>query len=423
MRDEERNDEGGTLNDELSSLPRSSFRAHPSPFIPHPSSLPLHIAIDAHSVGTGLAGNESYITNLIEALAELDEVNRYTLYVTRREAVERFQHRWPHVAVRRTLPHTPLVRIPLTLSQELRRRPVDLLHVQYTAPPFAPCPVVATIHDLSFEHLPQTFKRRSRLQLRLTVRRTARTASRVLVPSEHTRRDIIETYKLDAERVSVTPLAAPAHFAPVEDEKEVRCVCERYKIEGDYILAVGSIQPRKNLTRLIAAYADLRRARPHANLPKLALVGKKAWLYDETLRAIEASGLGDLTVLTGYVSEEDLPALYTGALCFVYPSYFEGFGLPPLEAMQCGTPVIAGNRTSLPEVVSDAGLLVDPFDKNAITSALARMIDDSDLRALLRVKGRERASHFSWRETARLTLKAYERVTGGNDERGTLNAE
>ncbi len=397
----------------------------PSSLIPHPSSLrpSLRIAIDAHSVGTGLAGNESYITNLIEALAELDEVNRYTLYVTRREAVERFQHRWPHVAVRRTLPHTPLVRIPLTLSQELRRRPVDLLHVQYTAPPFAPCPVVATIHDLSFEHLPQTFKRRSRLQLRLTVRRTARTAARVLVPSEHTRRDIIETYKLDAARVSVTPLAAPAHFAPVDDEKEVRRVRERYKIEGDYILAVGSIQPRKNLTRLIVAYADLRRARPHANLPKLALVGKKAWLYDETLRAIETYGLGELTVLTGYVSEADLPALYTGALCFVYPSYFEGFGLPPLEAMKCGAPVIAGNRTSLPEVVSDAGLLVDPFDKDALVSALARVIDDPDLRARLRVKGMERAGHFSWRETARLTLKAYERATGRNDERATLNAE
>jgi len=392
-----------------------------SSLIPHPSSLtsslPLHIAIDAHSVGTGLAGNESYITNLIEALAALDEVNRYTLYVTKREAMERFHNRWPNVGVRLTLPHTPFVRIPLTLVNELRRRPVDLLHVQYTAPPFAPCPVVATIHDLSFEHLPQTFKRRSRMQLRLTVRRTAHAASHILVPSEHTRRDIIETYKLKPERVSVTPLAAPIHFAPVEDEGEMRRVCELYKIEGDYILAVGSIQPRKNLAHLIAAYADLRRARPHANLPKLALVGKKAWLYDETLRAIEEHGLGDLTVLTGYVSDADLPALYTGALCFVYPSYFEGFGLPPLEAMQCGAPVITGNRTSLPEVVHDAGLLVDPFDKDALVSALARLIDDSDLRARLRVKGLERARHFSWHETARLTLQAYKQAIGGRGER------
>ncbi|HEV7376742.1 MAG TPA: glycosyltransferase family 1 protein [Pyrinomonadaceae bacterium] len=416
MRDER---EGGRRNAERGSktVQRSAFIPHrlTSSLIPSPS---LRIAIDAHSVGTGLAGNESYSTNLIEALAELDTTNRYTLYVTKREAVERFQNRWPHVTVRMTLPHTPLVRIPLTLARELRRRPVDLLHVQYTAPPFAPCPVVATIHDLSFEHLPQTFKRRSRMQLRLTVRRTARAAAHILVPSEHTRRDIIETYNVRAERVSVTKLAAPEYFAPVEDEREVRRVRELYKIRGDYILAVGSIQPRKNLARLIKAYSALRRARPQANLPQLALVGKRAWLYDETLRAIEESGIKDLTVLTGYVSESDLPALYTGALCFVYPSYFEGFGLPPLEAMQCGTPVIAGNRTSLPEVVGDAGLLVDPFDEDALAQALARMIDDSDFRAGLRVKGLERARNFSWRETARLTLQAYKRAIGGREWKG-----
>jgi glycosyltransferase involved in cell wall biosynthesis len=410
MKDETRRRVGALTRGE-----RQNHRVANSSLITHHSSLPLSIAIDAHSVGTGLAGNESYSTNLIEALAEIDTTNRYTLYVTKTEAVERFRNRWPHVTVRRTWPHTPLVRIPLTLVRELRRHPVDLLHVQYTAPPFAPCPVVATIHDLSFEHLPQTFKRRSRMQLRLTVRRTARAAAHVLVPSEHTRRDIIETYNVRTERVSVTPLAAPEHFAPVEDEREVRRVRELYKIRGDYILAVGSIQPRKNLARLIKAYSALRRARPQANLPKLALVGKRAWLYDETLRAIEESGIKDLTVLTGYVSESDLPALYTGALCFIYPSYFEGFGLPPLEAMQCGTPVIAGNRTSLPEVVGDAGLLVDPFDEDALAQALARMIDDSDFRARSRVKGLERARQFSWRETARLTLQAYKRAIGGRD--------
>jgi glycosyltransferase involved in cell wall biosynthesis len=398
------NAEGGSK-----AIQRSSFSIQRS-------TSPLHIAIDAHSIGTRLAGNESYITNLIEALAELDTINRYTLYVTKREAVERFQNRWPHVSVRMTRPHTPLVRIPLTLSTELRRRPVDLLHVQYTSPPFSPCPVVATIHDLSFEHLPQTFNRRSRIQLRLTVRRTARSASHIIVPSEHTRRDIIETYNIGSERVSVTPLAAPESFAPVEDEREVRRVRELYKIRGDYILTVGSIQPRKNLARLISTYAALRRARPHANLPQLVLVGKRAWLYGETLSAIEEFGIRDLTILAGYVPESDLPALYTGALCFVYPSYFEGFGLPPLEAMQCGAPVIAGNETSLPEVVGDAGLLVDPFDVEALATALARMIDDSDLRARLRHKGLERAKHFSWRETARLTLQAYERAVEGNDE-------
>jgi glycosyltransferase involved in cell wall biosynthesis len=370
----------------------------------------LHIAIDAHSVGTGLAGNESYITNLIEALAEIDTVNRYTLYVTKREAVERFNNRWPHVTVRRTLPHTPLIRIPLTLVAELHRHPVDLLHVQYTAPPFAPCAVVATIHDLSFEHLPHTFKRRSKFQLRLTVRRTARTATHVIASSEYSRRDLIETYQLPPGKVSTTPLAAPAHFAPVTNEGEIKRVRSLYNLEGDYILAVGSIQPRKNLVRLIAAYADLRRSRPHAKLPRLALVGKRAWLYEETLRAIREQGLLSDMVFTGYVPESDLPALYTAALCFVYPSYFEGFGLPPLEAMQCGAPVIAGDRTSLPEVVGDAGLLVDPFDEQAIARSIARIIDDAELRAELRRKGLKRARLFDWHKTARLTLEIYERA-------------
>jgi glycosyltransferase involved in cell wall biosynthesis len=373
-------------------------------------SRPLHIAIDAHSVGTGLAGNETYAANLVEALAEVGAENLYTVYVTRREAQERFEGRWPHVRVRRTLPHTPLVRIPFTLSAELRRRPVDLLHVQYTAPPFAPCPVVATVHDLSFEHLPETFKRRSRMQLRLTVRRTARQAAHVIAPSEHTRRDLLHTYGLDPARVSVVPLAASPRFRPVEDKGELEEVRRRYGIAGEYVLAVGSIQPRKNLTRLVRAYSDLRRVRGRSNLPQLVLAGKRAWLYGETLRAIEAEGVSDSIVLTGYVRESDLPALYSGALCFVYPSFFEGFGLPPLEAMSCGAAVVAGDRTSLPEVVGDAGLLIDPFDARALAHALGRLIDDPDLRAELRRRGLSRARLFDWRETARMTLQVYRRV-------------
>jgi glycosyltransferase involved in cell wall biosynthesis len=369
----------------------------------------MHIAIDAHAVGTELAGNETYIANLIEALAEIDTANRYTLYVTRREAVERFRNRWPNFTVRRTLPHTPLIRIPVTLSVELRRRPVDLLHVQYTAPPLAPCPVVPTIHDLAFEHLPETFKRRSWMQLRLTVRHTARQAAHIITVSEFSRRDLMETYHIEPERITVTPEAAPKHFIPAGPE-EIERVRARYKIAGDYILAVGSIQPRKNLSRLLAAYSGLIQARSQVKLPQLVLVGKRAWLYAETLRTVGELGLKSNVIFTGYVPEGDLPPLYSGALCFVYPSYFEGFGLPPLEAMKCGTPVIAGNRTSLPEVIGPAGLLVDPFDSHAIGDAIGRLIDDAALRQTLRERGLLQARRFDWHETARLTLKAYERA-------------
>jgi glycosyltransferase involved in cell wall biosynthesis len=370
----------------------------------------LRIGIDAHSVGTKLGGNESYAVNLIEALAQIDSVNNYTIYVTTNEASDRFTDRWPNFKVRSTLPHTPLIRIPLTLSAELRKRPVDILHVQFTAPPFCPCPVVVSIHDLSFEHLPETFKRRSRTQLRLTVRRSARRATRILSLSEHTRRDIIETYRIDAEKVSAIPLAAADHFRPVADNRELQRVRHKYGIDGDYILCVGSIQPRKNVARLIRAYALLRGNFSADKLPKLVLVGKCAWLYDETLRTLEKTGVKDTSVVTGYVPESDLPALYSGALCFVYPSYFEGFGLPPLEAMKCGTPVIVGNRTSLPEVVGDAALSVDPFDIEAIAAAITRLMNNSALRDELSVRGQERARMFSWQHTAEETLKIYTEV-------------
>ena len=370
----------------------------------------MRIGIDAHSVGTKLGGNESYAVNLIEALAQIDSVNKYTIYVTTNEARDRFTDRWPNFKVRSTLPHTPLIRIPLTLSAELRKRPVDILHVQFTAPPFCPCPVVVSIHDLSFEHLPETFKRRSRTQLRLTVRRSARRATRILSLSEHTRRDIIETYRIDAEKVSAIPLAAADHFRPVADNRELQRVRHKYGIDGDYILCVGSIQPRKNVARLIRAYALLRGNFSADKLPKLVLVGKCAWLYDETLRTLEKTGVKDTSVVTGYVPESDLPALYSGALCFVYPSYFEGFGLPPLEAMKCGTPVIVGNRTSLPEVVGDAALSVDPFDIEAIAAAITRLMNNSALRDELSVRGQERARMFSWQHTAEETLKIYTEV-------------
>ena len=376
----------------------------------------VHIAIDAHSVGTQLAGNETYAVNLIEALAEIDQTNQYTLYVTKQSAVDRFVNRWPNFKVTRTLPHTPLVRVPLTLSAELRRNRVDVLHVQYTAPPFAPCAVIATIHDLSFEHLPETFKRRSRAQLRVTVRRTAQNAAHILTLSEFSRRDIIETYKIDPDRVSVTPAAAPANFAPVEDETERRRIRVTYGIKRDYLLALGSIQPRKNLVRLIGAYSSLWYEK--RDLPQLVLAGKRGWLEAETIRAAEESAARKDILFIGYVPEADLPALYSGAIGFVYPSYFEGFGLPVLEAMRCGAPVIAGNRTSLPEIVGEAGLLVDPFDEAALVQALAELIENPDYRARLRVKGLERAKAFSWTTTARLTLQAYERA-GAKVERRT----
>jgi glycosyltransferase involved in cell wall biosynthesis len=252
--------------------------------------------------------------------------------------------------------------------------------------------------------------------LRLTVRSSAKRAARIISLSEHARHDIAKTYRIDEKLIRAIPLAAPAHFQPVEDDKELQRVRHIYGIHGDYILCVGSIQPRKNLARLVRAYSALKARTSDPEFPRLVLAGKRAWLYDETVRAIEEANLGEYVILTGYVPESDLPALYSGSLCFVYPSYFEGFGLPPLEAMKCGAPVIVGNSTSLPEVVGDAAVTVDPYDVEAIGAAIERIMKDSSFRNELRFKGLERAKMFDWRETAKRTLAVYEEVVLSNQK-------
>ena len=368
----------------------------------------MRIAIDAHSAGTQLAGNATYITSMIEALAKIDQENEYNVFVTKRSAYEQYKDRWPNFNVRRTLPHTPLIRIPITLTAELARNPVDILFVQYTAPPFVRCKVVTAIHDISYEHLPETFNRRSRFQMKLTIRYTAKRAAHILAPSEYSRQDIIDTYEIPADRISTIPLAAPEFYRPITDQNELERVRQKYGVGDSYILGVGSIQPRKNLVRLMEAYALLLIKKPE--IPPLVLAGRKAWLSDETLEATAFRKIKHKVIFTGYVPDEDLPSLYSAATCFIYPSFFEGFGLPPLEAMKCGTPVITGKLTSLPEVVGDAGLLVDPYSVEDIADKLDKMLGDPKLRGDLRDRGFRRAEEFSWERTARQTLDIFERI-------------
>jgi glycosyltransferase involved in cell wall biosynthesis len=266
---------------------------------------------------------------------------------------------------------------------------------------------VTTIHDISYEHLPETYNRRSRFQMKLTIRHTAKRADHVIASSEYSRQDLIDTYRLPPEKVTAIPLAAPTFYGPVTDHTQLSSIRAKYDLPGDFILGVGSIQPRKNLARLIEAYGILAEKR---EMPPLVLVGKKAWLSDETLNAKELRRLGDRVRFTGFVPDEDLPPLYSAAKLFVYPSFFEGFGLPPLEAMQCGTPVITGDRTSLPEVVGDAGVLVDPFDVPALANTIEDLLGDDLRRQRLSQKGLERAAQFTWESTARQTLDVFERI-------------
>ncbi len=367
----------------------------------------MHIGIDAHAIGSRQGGNETYIRNLVNALAEIDPINQYTLYFSRTDAARQWSGRYDNFEVRLLPPPTPVVRVPLALSIELRRRPVDLLHVQYTAPPWCPVPLVTTIHDLAFEHLPETFTRRGRMQLRLTVRWTARRATRIATVSEFSRNDLIETYGLDPARIVITPNGVEPAFSSIPTSAdEGHKVRHQFGIERDFILAVGSLQPRKNLLRLLKAYARLRLEMRH-RAPQLVLVGRRLWLYREVFAEIARQSWAHDVIVTGYVSEKTLPELYRAAKLFVYPSLFEGFGLPPLEAMACGTPVVTSSTSSLPEVVGDAALLVDPYDEEALAVAMVQALNDENLRLRLRNAGLVRARRFTWKDAAQKTLEVY----------------
>lgn len=372
----------------------------------------MHIGIDAHAIGAQQGGNETYIKQLITALAEIDSTNRYSLYLANAQAANEwragFAQAHPNFEIRQIPQPTPLVRVPLYLAYELRRRPVDVLHVQYTAPPFCPVPVVATIHDLAFEHLPETFTRRGAWQLKMTVRRTAQRAARIATVSEYSRQDLLRTYNLPPEKVAVTYNGIAAHFTPTPSTpNEAAQLKTRFGITREFILAVGSLQPRKNLVRLIQAYAKLRTEHP-AFTQQLVIVGRKLWLHHEIFAEVARQPWAADVILTGYVADEDLPPLYRAAAVFAYPSIFEGFGLPPLEAMACGTPVLTSNNSCLPEVVGTAALTVDPYDEAALANGLLRVLEEAPLRARLRAAGPERAKLFTWRVAAEKTLELYQ---------------
>lgn len=368
----------------------------------------MRVMIDAHAIGSRLTGNETYMRNLLDAMARQDRQSEFLLLFSHAEAREAWEGRYPNF---RTflVPPQPIKRLVWGLAERVRRERPDLLHVQYTAPLACPVPVVTTTHDISFEHFPGYFTRRERAQFRLTIPWTARRAAQVLTVSEYSRQDLIRTYGLAPERVTLTPNGIASHFQPASPTAiaEVRA---RYAIEGPYVLAVGNLQPRKNLPALVQAFE--RMLGRHPEWPhRLVIVGKKAWLFDGILAEIARAGVRDRIVMTDYVPEADLPALYSGAACFVYPSLFEGFGLPPLEAMACGTPVVVGDNSALPEVVGEAGLRVEATSLEAIEQAMERLLLDEVLRRRLAEAGRVQAARFTWDECARRTLEVYRAVT------------
>ena len=300
---------------------------------------------------------------------------------------------------------------PFSLSQQwsvpavLRRHGASVYHSLYYLMPYGPgVPTVVTIYDLIPLRLPHHVPAATRILFRVFVQMALRTASHVVVISEATRRDLLARYRLPSESVTVIPLAVEPAFRP-QPREAVRALCARLNLPDRYVLYVGSNKPHKNLVRLVEAWARMQpRSFP------LVIAGYWSEAYPEVKRRIEGLGLGGAVRLVGPMREEDLPALYSGALLFTFPSEYEGFGLPVLEAMACGVPVVAARVSSLPEVAGDAALFVDPRDLDALAQRMDELLGNEGLRKHLAEKGLERAREFSWERCAAETLRVYERV-------------
>lgn len=280
----------------------------------------------------------------------------------------------------------------------------QLFHAtEHLLPSFPGIPTVLTVHDLIFHHLPQHHKPLNRWYLNLTLPLYCRRADHIITVSQATRHDLLKVYKLPPEKVTVIYEAADSRFVP-QPADVVAAVRARYNLPDRYLLYVGTIEPRKNLTRLFYAWERLYASKL---VPPLVIVGKSGWLDGDFFAAVEQSRFYREIRITGYVLDEDLPAIYAGADAFVFPSLYEGFGLPPLEAMACGTPVACSNASSLPEVVGNAALLFHPLNVDSIEAALRKISTDADLRADYRERGFQQVAKFSWEQTARQTLAVY----------------
>jgi glycosyltransferase involved in cell wall biosynthesis len=367
----------------------------------------VKVGIDVHSLGTRNGGNESYYRELLFALQQVDSEIRYFLYGISPDALnlqsghERFQCR--PISTNRYL------RIPISLPRSATRDQLDLFHAQFIVPPGLRCKTVTTIPDIAFERFPEWFPLYQRGWSKYLIRRSAQKADRIITVSENSKCDLIGLYQIPDERVTVIYPAVAASFRPRQKKAAKARIAQKYGIVGDFILYIGRLQGRKNLLRLVDAFAMMR----GSNSRKLVLAGSRDTLFTPVAKRIEEHRLEQDVFLPGYIPAEDLPYLYSAADLFVYPSLYEGFGLPVAEAMACGVPVVTSRGSSLEEVAGDAALLCDPLDSNSIAASLDKVLASESLRMQLSSAGLDRSRRFTHLAMARATISVYEEALGG----------
>ena len=385
----------------------------------------MRIAIDITSAVTQSAGIGRYTRELVRALFKLNAAHTYTLFYASEKRVTLPIDPLPRGVRLRHLPfHDKWLarvwhKLQIPIPVEWIIGPVDLFHSpDFTLPPTRPrARTLLTVHDLSFIRDPDSAVASLRRYLNRAVPRSVARADRVLADSQATKDDLVALFGAPPDKITVLLSGVDARFKPIRDPAALATVRAKYDLgSGPLILAVGTVQPRKNYVRLIQAFAQVVGQWWQVE-PKwmgdvnLVIGGGKGWLFDAIFAEVMRLGLEGRVKFTGFVDEADLPVLYSAAAVFAYVSLYEGFGLPALEAMACGVPVIGSNVSSIPEVVGDAGLLVDPLDVDAITAGLIGLLKDASARDAFMRAGIRRAARFTWESAARQLLSIYEAIT------------
>ena len=374
----------------------------------------MKVAIDVRTVTPVRSGVGNYVLHLLKGLRRVAPDEEFFLVGLPKNLDVLSWDNPPHLTHRTFISHEshPLGDIweHFWLPHILEQNQVKVLHGPATLIPLVRgrYATVVTIHDLVAFLYPETIPRKYAMYMRWLIRQVVSHSDRIISVSRNTKSDLVRILGANPDKISVVHEAAQPSFKPMKDQAEVEEARRRYGIDGPFIYHVGNIEPRKNLVRLIKAYLILR-DRLGGGV-RLAITGQKGWLTKKLMKALGGVELGQDVVYTGYVPHEDLPLLMNAAEVFVFPSLYEGFGLPVLEAMSCGTPVVTSNLSSLPEIVGDAAVLVDPYDEESIASGLQKVLEDQEFKNSLSVKGLEQAGRFSWSEAALKTLDVYRQV-------------
>ncbi|MFH1309180.1 MAG: glycosyltransferase family 1 protein [Candidatus Omnitrophota bacterium] len=372
----------------------------------------MRIGINARYLQNTRTGIARYVYSLLSNLKKVDTDNEYILFLGSSrlvsEDIRNFGFRNDISKMPTTNQILKMIWQHFYVPRRVKDLKIDVFHEpMFIAPYFKKCPIVVTIHDLAYKFLPDCYTLRNRLYLDLLMKRSISMSDKIIVISEHTKKDVLSNFDVKEQKVEVIPLSVDESFSPITERKEEKeaIVKSKYGITRNFILTVSLISPRKNLVNLIRVFAKLKKTKMSDH--QLVIVGKKGWLFKEIFKEAVACDYEKDIIFCDFVSNDDLVKLYNAAEVFVYPSLYEGFGLPLLEAMSCGCPVVASNSSSIPAVCADAAILFDPYDFSGFADAIWRVLTDISLKNCLIEKGKTRATFFSWKRTAMETANVY----------------